>query len=83
MKRQLPVEFIYQLFSLFVAVILVHAIYVSIIRPNASAKLLADQQINAIKKINETKKDQVKVEIKTLKEYDVKQVKMLEEIMDQ
>jgi len=44
MKRQLPVEFIYQLFSLFVAVILVHAIYVSIIRPNASA-ILEEQAI--------------------------------------
>ncbi|MDG1205341.1 MAG: MotA/TolQ/ExbB proton channel family protein [Pseudomonadales bacterium] len=48
MKRQLPVEFIYQLFSLFIAVIIVHAIYVSIIRPNASA-ILEEQaiQINA------------------------------------
>jgi biopolymer transport protein ExbB/TolQ len=48
MKKQLPVEFIYQLFSLIIAVILVHAIYVSIVRPNSSA-ILADQaiQLNA------------------------------------
>ncbi len=48
MKRQLPVEFIFQLFSLFIAVIIVHGIYVSIIRPNAVA-VLEEQaiQINA------------------------------------
>ena len=39
MKRHLPVEFIFQLFSLFIAIILVHGIYVSIIRPNAAAVL--------------------------------------------
>ena len=39
MKRHLPVEFIFQLFSLFIAIILVHGIYVSIIRPNATAVL--------------------------------------------
>lgn len=44
MKRQLPVEFIYQLFSLFIAVIVVHGIYVSIVRPNASA-ILEEQAI--------------------------------------
>lgn len=39
MKKQLPVEFIVQLFSLVIAVIIVHAIYVSVVRPNASAIL--------------------------------------------
>ncbi len=39
MKRHLPVEFIFQLFSLFIAIILVHGIYVSIIRPSAAAVL--------------------------------------------
>ncbi|MBL6691003.1 MAG: MotA/TolQ/ExbB proton channel family protein [Pseudomonadales bacterium] len=39
MNKQLPIEFIYQLFSLIIAIILVHAIYVSIIRPNATAVL--------------------------------------------
>ena len=48
MNKQLPFEFIFQLFSLIIAIILVHAIYVSIIRPNATA-VLEDQaiQINA------------------------------------
>ncbi|HIG39598.1 MAG: MotA/TolQ/ExbB proton channel family protein [bacterium] len=39
MKRQLPVEFIFQLFSLIIAIIVVHGVYVSIIRPNAAAIL--------------------------------------------
>ena len=39
MNKQLSIEFIYQLFSLIIAVILVHAMYVSIIRPNATAIL--------------------------------------------
>ena len=44
MKRQLPVEFIFQLFSLIISVIIVHGVYVSIIRPNAVA-ILEEQAI--------------------------------------
>ncbi|MCZ6499434.1 MAG: MotA/TolQ/ExbB proton channel family protein [Gammaproteobacteria bacterium] len=40
MKRRLPIEFLYQVFSLIVAVIIVHAIYVSMVRPQADAILL-------------------------------------------
>ena len=40
MTRRLPVEFLYQIFSLIVAVIVVHAAYVSMIRPQADAILL-------------------------------------------
>ncbi|MCH8959421.1 MAG: MotA/TolQ/ExbB proton channel family protein, partial [Proteobacteria bacterium] len=40
MTRRLPVEFLYQVFSLIVAVIVVHATYVSMIRPQADAILL-------------------------------------------
>ncbi|MBT5700588.1 MAG: MotA/TolQ/ExbB proton channel family protein, partial [Gammaproteobacteria bacterium] len=39
MNKKLPIEFIYQLFSLIIAIILVHAIYVSIVRPNAALAL--------------------------------------------
>jgi len=48
MNKKLPIEFIYQLFSLTIAIILVHAIYVSIVRPNA-VLALEDQaiQLNA------------------------------------
>jgi len=41
MSKQLPIELIYQLFSLIIAVIIVHAVYVGVIRPNASAILEA------------------------------------------
>ena len=44
MKKQLPVEFVFQLFSLFLSVILVHAMYVAWIRPQANA-VLEEQQI--------------------------------------
>ena len=44
MKRQLPLEFIFQLFSLIISVIIVHGVYVSIIRPNAVA-ILEEQAI--------------------------------------
>ena len=45
MKQNLPVslEFIYQIFALIVIVILVHAAYVAIIRPNAAAFLDAQE----------------------------------------
>jgi len=39
MKKSFPLsfEFIYQLFSLIIIIIIVHAIYVAIIRPNADS----------------------------------------------
>ena len=39
MKKNFPVEFVYQLFALIVAVIIVHAFYVSTVRPRAEAIL--------------------------------------------
>lgn len=42
MKRAYPVEFVYQLASLVIAAIVVHAIYVTIVRPRA-AEVLATQ----------------------------------------
>ncbi len=44
MQRSSHSEFIYQLFSLLVAVILVHAVYVTLIRPNAD--LLLQEQLD-------------------------------------
>ena len=47
MKKHFPFEFIYQVFSLLIIIILVHAAYVTIIRPNAEAELeLQAEQIN-------------------------------------
>ena len=43
-KKNIPVEVVYQLFALIIAIIVVHAIYVSVVRPNA-AEVLAEQAI--------------------------------------
>ena len=45
-QNKLPIEFVYQLFALIIAVIVVHAIYVSVVRPNA-ADVLEQQAIEA------------------------------------
>src|SRR5210317_286519 len=45
-KKNIPVEFVFQLFALIIAIIVVHAFYVSIVRPNA-AEVLAEQAIEA------------------------------------
>ncbi len=42
--NQLPKEFIYQIFSLLIAFIIIHAVYVSIIRPEADMHLQQQQQ---------------------------------------
>ncbi len=47
MKINLSSEFLYQLFALLVIVILVHAVYVGLIRPNADAILLAQAELQA------------------------------------
>lgn len=39
MKKQIPVELVYQLSALIVATILVHLVYITVIRPNADAVL--------------------------------------------
>ena len=43
-KQNIPIEFVYQLFALIIAIIVVHAFYVSIVRPNA-AEVIATQAI--------------------------------------
>jgi len=42
MKSALPFEFVYQLVALLVAVILVHLVYITVVRPNAEAILAAE-----------------------------------------
>ncbi len=34
-KKNIPIEFVYQLFALIITIIIVHAFYVSVVRPNA------------------------------------------------
>jgi len=43
MKKHLPSEFVFSLFALLLSVILVHSIYLTIVRPNADA-ILAEQK---------------------------------------
>lgn len=45
-KNTIPVEFVYQLFALIIVVIVVHAFYVSVVRPNA-AQIAAEQILQA------------------------------------
>jgi biopolymer transport protein ExbB/TolQ len=47
MKKNFPFEFIYQVFSLLIIIIVVHAVYVAVIRPNAEAEL--DHQAEQLK----------------------------------
>ena len=47
MKRQLPFELIYQVGALVIAIILVHLMYVTIVRPNADAILQAQAELAA------------------------------------
>ena len=37
MRKHFPAEFVFQIFSLIIAVIIIHAIYVAVIRPSAAA----------------------------------------------
>jgi biopolymer transport protein ExbB/TolQ len=45
-KKNIPIEFVFQLFALIIAIIVVHAFYVSVVRPNAAA-VIAEQAIEA------------------------------------
>lgn len=40
-KKNIPVEFVYQLFALIISIIVVHAFFVSIVRPNATQVMAA------------------------------------------
>ncbi len=43
MAKRMPVEFLFQLFALIVSVIIIHAAYVSVIRPNAETHALQEE----------------------------------------
>lgn len=45
MKKAFPTEFVYQIFSLLIAFIIVHAVYVTVVRPQATA-FLEQEAIN-------------------------------------
>ena len=41
-RKNIPIEFVFQLFALIIAIIIVHAVYVSVVRPNA-AQVIEEQ----------------------------------------
>jgi len=45
-KKNIPVEFVYQLFALIISIIIVHAFYVSVVRPTA-AQVIEEQNMQA------------------------------------
>ena len=45
-KKNIPVEFVFQMFALIIAVIVIHGFYVSVVRPNA-AQVIAAQDLAA------------------------------------
>lgn len=45
-KKNIPVEFVFQMFALIITIIVVHAFYVSVVRPNA-AQIIEEQNIAA------------------------------------
>ena len=47
MKHRMSSEFIYQLFALLIAVIVVHAVYVGVIRPSADAQIRQEMALQA------------------------------------
>jgi biopolymer transport protein ExbB/TolQ len=53
MKRAFPTEFIYQVFALIIAVIVVHAVYVTVVRPLAT-EVLAEQTLRIQEEENYT-----------------------------
>jgi biopolymer transport protein ExbB/TolQ len=44
-KKNIPVEFVYQLFALIIAIIVVHAFYVSVVRPNAAETIIEQNML--------------------------------------
>ncbi len=47
-KKNFPIEFVYQLFALIISIIIVHAFYVSIVRPNAAQIIEEQNQAAAV-----------------------------------
>ena len=53
MKRNFPTEFLYQVFALIIAVIVVHAVYVTVVRPRAT-EVIAEQTLRIQEEENYT-----------------------------
>ncbi|MEM6513046.1 MAG: MotA/TolQ/ExbB proton channel family protein [Pseudomonadota bacterium] len=66
-KKNIPVEFVYQLFALIIAVIIVHAFYVSVIRPNAT-QIIEEQNAAAAADPDYVRERHISVLIKDLEQ---------------
>jgi hypothetical protein len=66
-KKNIPVEFVYQMFALIIAIIVVHAFYVSVVRPNA-AQIIEEQNAAAAADPNYIRERRVAVLIKDLEQ---------------
>ncbi len=66
-KKNFPVEFVYQLFALIIAIIIVHAFYVSVIRPNAS-QIIEEQNAAAAADPDYVRERHISVLIKDLEQ---------------
>jgi len=66
-KKNLPVEFVFQLFALIIAIIIVHAFYVSVVRPNA-AQIIEQQNAAAAEDPDYVRERRVWVLIKDMEQ---------------
>jgi biopolymer transport protein ExbB/TolQ len=66
-KKNIPVEFVFQMFALIIAIIVVHAFYVSVIRPNA-AQIIEEQNAAAAADPDYIRERRVAVLIKDLEQ---------------
>jgi biopolymer transport protein ExbB/TolQ len=66
-KRDIPVEFVYQMFALIIAIIVVHAFYVSVVRPNA-AQIIEEQNAAAAADPGYVRERRIPVLIKDLEQ---------------
>ena len=66
-KKNIPIEFVYQLFALIIAIIIIHAFYVSVIRPNA-AQILVEQNAEAAANPDYVRERRVAVLIKDMEQ---------------
>ena len=66
-KKNIPVEFVFQMFALIIAIIVVHAFYVSVVRPNA-AQIIEEQNAAAAADPDYVRERRVAVLIKDLEQ---------------
>ncbi|MDH3338468.1 MAG: MotA/TolQ/ExbB proton channel family protein, partial [Gammaproteobacteria bacterium] len=66
-RKNIPVEFVFQLFALIIAIIIVHAFYVSVVRPNA-AQIIAEQTAAAAVDPDYVRERRVSVLIKDMEQ---------------